>query len=100
MKDKPLFVPLKSEFFDAFAAGTKTFELRRYGARWNERVCRVGRDVTLSRGYGKRSRLSGRVRSFTHLPGELLSGKSRSSVERTFGTLNLDVAIIGIELTR
>lgn len=58
---KPLFVPLKTEYFRAFERGEKTIEYRAYGARWNERTCTRGRDVTLSHGYSG-ARLYGRVR--------------------------------------
>lgn len=61
---KPLFIPLKSEFFDAFAAGTKDTEYRVYGPRWNETTCAQGRPVVLSKGYGKHHRLTGRVAGF------------------------------------
>jgi len=47
---KPLFIPLKGEYFDQFQAGTKDTEYRVYGPRWNERTCAVGREVVLSRG--------------------------------------------------
>ena len=62
---KPLFIPLKTEFFRAFQAGTKTVEFRQYGPRWNERTCAVGRPVVLSHGYGKRERLNGVVSGFS-----------------------------------
>jgi len=61
---RPLFIPLKSEFFKAFANGNKTVEYRKYGARWNEKTCSVGRPVVLSKGYGKKHRLNGVVRAF------------------------------------
>jgi hypothetical protein len=61
----PLFIPLKTEFFRAFQAGTKTVEFRQYGPRWNERTCSVGRPVVLSHGYGKRERLNGVVSGFS-----------------------------------
>lgn len=57
---KPLFVPLKTRWFRAFADGTKTTEYRRYGARWNETTCAVGRAVTLSHGYSG-ARITARV---------------------------------------
>jgi hypothetical protein len=60
----PLFIPLTGHWFDVFASGAKTVEYRPYGARWNERTCALGRSVTLSRGYGKMSRLSGTVAGF------------------------------------
>lgn len=54
---KPLFVPLKTEWFRAFEAGRKRTEYRLYGPRWNENTCTPGRPVTLSHGYsGKRLR--------------------------------------------
>jgi len=45
----PLFIPLKGEYFDAFARGEKRQEFRPWGKRWNERTCRIGRRVVLSR---------------------------------------------------
>jgi len=59
-----LFIPLKTVYFEAFKAGTKTVEYRQYGPRWNERTCAVGRPVVLSKGYGKRERLTGVVTEF------------------------------------
>lgn len=61
---KPLFIPLKTEFFEAFERGEKNTEYRMYGARWNERTCFVGRRVVLSHGYGSKRRLYGIVRDF------------------------------------
>lgn len=59
MSEEPLFIPLKAEFFDAFAQGRKDTEYRRRGLRWNTDSCRIGRRVVLSRGYGKHQRLTG-----------------------------------------
>lgn len=61
MSDKPLFIPLKREYFEAFKSGEKNCEYRPYGKRWNEKTCRVGRSVVLSLGYGKANRLKGTV---------------------------------------
>lgn len=60
----PLFVPLKREYFAAFARGEKTHEYRKLGARWNARTCPPGRPVCLSLGYGKGHRLAGVIKSF------------------------------------
>ena len=65
MSVKPLFIPLKTEFFNAFASGSKTVEFRQYGARWNEKTCSIGRAVVLSKGYGKTHRLTGVVCGFS-----------------------------------
>ncbi len=62
---KPLFIPLKAEFFDQFSRGQKDTEYRPFGPRWNERTCPPGREVVLSRGYGKAHRLRGTVTHFT-----------------------------------
>lgn len=61
---KPLFIPLKTEFFEAFANGSKDTEYRPYGPRWNERTCAIGRGVVLSHGYGKSRRLRGVIAGF------------------------------------
>lgn len=61
---KPLFIPLKTAYFNAFEAGTKDTEFRPYGPRWNERTCAIGRPVVLSHGYGKQRRLYGVVAAF------------------------------------
>lgn len=61
---KPLFIPLKTKFFDAFKNGTKDTEYRAYGPRWNGTTCYAGREVVLSKGYGKQERLRGVVEKF------------------------------------
>ena len=60
---KPLFIPLKRIYFEAFARREKSVEVRRYGPRWNERVCSPGRKVILSCGYSG-ARLMGTIRFF------------------------------------
>ena len=47
---KPLFCPLKREFFNQFKNGCKTTEYRIYGKRWNENTCQIGRKINLSLG--------------------------------------------------
>jgi len=61
---KPLFIPLKTQYYAAFAEGRKTEEYRLYGPRSNERTCHLGRQVTLSRGYGKQNRLTAVITGF------------------------------------
>ncbi len=62
--EKPLFIPLKREWFMAFKNGLKRVEYRPYGPRWNEQTCWEGRPVVLSLGYGKSQRLTGSVVKF------------------------------------
>lgn len=64
---KPLFIPLRSCYFDAFADGSKTVEWRPYGPRWNDKTVWPGRPVTLSRGYSG-ARLRGCVISMDRVP--------------------------------
>jgi len=59
-----LFVPLRREYFDAFAARHKEWEYRLLGGRWNADTCAVGRRVVLSCGYGKSRRLTGTITEF------------------------------------
>lgn len=61
--DKPLFIPLKSEYYEAFKDGSKDTEYRLHGKRWNENTCWRGRKITLSKGYGKKNRLYGVISS-------------------------------------
>lgn len=60
MTEKPLFLPLKTEYYEAFCDGSKTVEYRR-GEKWNSTTCRIGRRVTISKGYGKQSRRNGTI---------------------------------------
>jgi hypothetical protein len=91
---KPLFIPLKAEFFNAFADGSKTVEYRPYGPRWNERTCPIGKPVVLSYGYGKQRRLNGRVVGFerSHEPA------STEAWRRCYGDFHTEAACIRIAL--
>ena len=62
--EKPLFIPLKREYFLAFEDGTKDTEYRRPRGPWNLNTCCPGRRVVLSLGYGKARRLTGTIVSF------------------------------------
>lgn len=99
----PLFLPLKSRFYDEFAAGRKTYELRCYGPRWNEKTCPVGRPVVLSRGYGKQARMQGRITEFDTLPAWELHRDDWFAVVECYGVekaRKLKMAWIGIEVER
>lgn len=67
MSKKPLFIPLKRQYFEAFERGEKIAEYRKHGPRWNRETCQPGRPVTLSLGYGKARRLYGYVCGFRKL---------------------------------
>lgn len=56
--DKPLFIPLKREYYEQFESGEKTYEIRKHGKRWHSGTCWVGRKATVSLGYGKSNRLN------------------------------------------
>ena len=94
MNDKPLFIPLKGEYYDAFADGRKDTEYRRRGPRWNAETCRIGRRVILSRGYGKKSRIEGVIVGFSY---DLVPSKLPGWVE-CYGANSGDAACIKIKV--
>jgi len=94
---KPLFIPFKKEYFEAFERGEKTFEFRQYGPRWNEKTCVPGRAVTLSCGYGKQRRLYGVIKSFAKKP--VLQSRGGADYWLVYGRRAIgSVAEIEIEL--
>lgn len=97
--DKPLFIPLKAEFYDAFVRGEKSEELRKWGPRWNAKVCAVGRQVILSRGYGKQHRKSGVIKMVRIGSLAILTEKQRQSMLRLYNHPDMVVIAIGIDLT-
>lgn len=94
---KPLFIPLKAEHFEAFESGTKQFEYRPWGPRWNERTLIVGRKVTLSYGYSGR-RLNGYIASVGRCKAVELDEVKLKAWRGCYGARNGDVAIIGVKL--
>lgn len=60
MLERPLFIPLRGIWFDAFARGEKFDEWRKLGPRWRVEHCPPGRPVILSRGYSG-ARLAARI---------------------------------------
>ncbi len=95
---KPLFVPLKTEHYRLFEGGGKTHEFRKYGPRWNERTCVIGRPIVLSRGYGKADRLAGKIVWFAKVQPKDIGGLNRIAMRALYGDLDFEVADIGIEL--
>jgi len=96
INNKPLFVPLETEFFELFESGKKTEELRLYGPRWNEKTCAPGRAVTLSKGYGKQARLTGKIYKFKKQHGSLFGSTYREQIESVYGSLDVEIACISI----
>lgn len=94
----PLFIPLKTEHYDAFECGAKKAELRVYGPRWNERTCVRGRLVTLSKGYGKQHRLNGVIGAFHKRNARTFSIRRQAAVLAIFGSLDKPMAEIDVRL--
>lgn len=94
-----LFIPLMTRYYEAFASGEKVEELRLYGKRWNEKTCPVGRDVVLSKGYGKSSRLNGSIVHFKKQHGSTFGKTYKESILTIYGTLDVDIACIGIKVS-
>ena len=90
---KALFVPLNTKYYEEFENGTKTKEYR-YASRWNERTCYHGRPATLSKGYGKASRLRATVCNFRRVCPKTLSPKIQADILSVFGRLDGDIAEI------
>lgn len=63
-EEKPLFIPLIAEYYEAFERGDKRTEYRPLNNLWNAQRCYPGRRVILSYGYGKKRRLHGKVSFF------------------------------------
>lgn len=95
----PLFIPLRAQYYDAFENGTKTCELHRYGPRWNEGTCVLGRRAVLSKGYGKAHRLVAVVTAFSKaLPAEL-APSDRLAATLIYGDEDFSLAVIGLDVT-
>ena len=98
---KPLFIPLMSQYYEAFLDGSKDTEYRLYGPVWNERNCPVGRAVTLSKGYGKKHRLCGVVISFERVTLKQVPKDVEKALDEIYGEdPNHDIAAIGIRVIR
>lgn len=100
MSEKPLFIPLNTEYYEAFACGDKSEELRLYGPRWNEKTCKVGRKVVLSKGYGKQNRMTGVIWKFKKQRGTLFGSLYKAAILKVFNTLDVDIACISITYLR
>jgi len=96
----PLFIPLKTEYFNAFLSGQKNSELRLYGSRWNERTCPVGRRVILSKGYGKHHRIEGVIFDFLIRDANTFDSTYKAAVKRIYGSLDKPIAEIRIKLDK
>ena len=93
-----LFVPLMSCYYEAFERGEKTEELRLYGPRWNESTCRIGRAITLSKGYGKKNRLDGTIWKFKRQHGSTFGSTYKAAIMDRYKTLDVWIAVISVSL--
>lgn len=96
----PLFIALKTEYYNAFDDGTKPYELRLYGPRWNERTCPPGRRVVLSKGYGKRNRLHGTITAFEKRSSLSFTGPSAKAISTLYGLEDRPIAVVHIKLDK
>lgn len=94
--DKPLFIPLKTEYYEAFENGSKTIEYRPYGPRWNDKTLWWGRPVVISKGYGKQNRMRGNILKWKIRAASKLNKNVRESVMDCYGTLDIVIAEIHI----
>ena len=94
MHDKPLFIPLKSKHYEAYERGEKVTEYRLYGPRWNEKTCTIGRQVTLSKGYGKKHRMSRTISEFYKRDARTFGSRAKQDILDCYGTLDKPIAEI------
>jgi hypothetical protein len=90
MSDKPLFLPLKSEHYEAFLAGKKNTEYRLHGPRWNSKTCFPERQIVLSRGYGKQNRANGAIHKVQIRKYSDLSASLRESLRQLYNLAGKD----------
>ncbi len=82
---KPVFIPLQNEYYQQFRDFRKPYEIRQYGKRWNEEVCKVDRMATLSNGYQKKGRLIRRITEFKRVSGVDLREEDKAAVTAIWG---------------
>lgn len=97
VKERPLFIPLKTEYYEQFERGEKFVEYRLYGPRWNEKTCRIGRTVTLSKGYGRKNRMKSKISHFYKRDARTFGLSVRLDIFACFGTLDKPIAEIRME---
>ncbi len=100
MSARPLFIPLKGKHYDAFESGEKTVEMRQIGPRWNLMACPPGREVLLSRGYGKARRLRGVIVAAGYAFGPKLNATARAELRDCYGTDRFDVFFMEIRIRK
>ena len=99
-EDKPLFIPLKTEYYEQFENGTKRFEMRKYGARWNETTLWINRDVILSKGYGKKHRMQGHITHLERMRAIAMPERYHKDIIACYGDLRVTIVCIHIELRK
>ena len=96
--DKPLFIPLKTEYYEKFERGEKTKEFRRGSdKRWSAKHCYEGRAAVLSKGYGKQSRLDAVVAKHELLPLYMLAQSNISDFIACYGPDEKTVNVISFK---
>ncbi len=94
---KPIFIPLKSQYFEDFKNGRKQIEYRRAGVgQFTLAKCTPGREVTLSKGYSKSNRITGTVVRSWIEHHEHPTG----AIAKCYGTEPIDIIAISIRVDR
>lgn len=58
----------------------------------------IEKGVITSYGYGRRRRMTGRIWSFKRQHGSTFGSTRRDSIQRVYGTLDIEIAVISIEI--
>lgn len=99
-KMKPAFLALKTPHYNDFKRGLKQNEYRLFGGRFTEKNFAPGREITLSRGYGKQDRLCGVITSFKVVDLVELPSHDQEDIISCYGQKaeTHPIAVIGIKL--
>lgn len=100
IENKPLFVALKTKFYEQFKYGLKRYELRKLNSNFNAQTCKIGKAVILSKGYGNHERLGCYITSYKEVNGSDLPLNMQKSAREVYGTATLRFAIIGLSKPR
>ena len=95
---KPAFLPLNTEFYNAFKAGLKVDEYRLKIGRFREKNFLPGRRIILSKGYGKKDRIEGVIETCFVINLDELPEKDQKDVLACYGDKAIGHKILVIRI--
>lgn len=97
---KPAFLPLNTEYYLAFKSGLKTNEYRLFGGKYTEKNFYPGREIIISKGYGKLDRICGVITEFKIVDLPELPIEDQLDIIACYGQKaeSNPIAVIGIKI--